>query len=111
MARSPDDPISILRAVPNCRWCYRYSKLSPQLRQRFFLSCLEKVEGDDEESENWRRLFKMLATTSREELLAAVNGDSAMLYHAFSWRWFCDYQKEAQRKRRARHKEESLIEE
>lgn len=115
MARPKTDPIAILRSVPNCRWAYRYTGLAPELRRSFFNKCKEGVKDENfesiEEANRWRNLFGMLAKTSREQLLARVNGDSAMLYHAFSWRWFCDYQKNAQRERRARRKEESLIQE
>lgn len=104
MPRSKECPISILRSVPNCRWTYRYTKLSPELRKSFFENCAARVEGDGEESKRWRKLFRMLAVTSREQLLAKVNGDKILLYHCFNWGFMRDYQRNAQRERRARRK-------
>lgn len=104
--RSKDNAISIIRATENASWCYKLTKLSPELRVRYFSECKEKCDlPEGEERDKWMKLYDVLIKYDRKQLLAMVGGDISMLRHAFSWSYFRAYQREKQRERRARDKQ------
>lgn len=84
MKRSPDHPISRIRATGDAQWCWSYTKLPDHERRFFFQSCINNCDLPEGPREIWIKAFEVLRDYSRKEL-EKFAGDRFTLRTAFNW--------------------------
>lgn len=103
--RPASHPISVIRALDNCRWCYKYTKWPDSLRKNFFAKCKAELDESDEDLRaKWAALFDVLAKYDRKSLRKMCYGSTPALAACFNWASYKAYQRGKIAARRARAK-------